>query len=62
LPFVGLALVGCAIATYLALFQYGVVATVWEPLFSEGSRIVLSSRLSHVLPVSDAALGAAGYS
>jgi uncharacterized membrane protein len=61
LPIVALALTGCAIATYLALFQYGVVATVWEPLFRDGSRIVLSSRLSHVLPVSDAALGAAGY-
>jgi hypothetical protein len=61
LPIVALALAGCAIATYLALFQYGVVATVWEPLFDDGSRIVLSSRLSRVLPVSDAALGAAGY-
>lgn len=61
LPIVALALAGCAIATYLALFQYGSVATVWEPFFGDGSRIVLNSRLSHVLPVSDAALGAAGY-
>ena len=61
LPIVVLALAGCGIATYLALFQYRVVDTVWEPFFSDGSRIVLSSRLSRVLPVSDAALGAAGY-
>lgn len=61
LPIVALALAGCAIATYLALFQYGVVATVWEPFFGDGSRIVLTSGLSHVLPISDAALGAAGY-
>jgi uncharacterized membrane protein len=61
LPIVGLALVGTAIATYLSLFQYGVIDTVWEPFFGEGSRIVLESRLSEVLPVKDAALGAFGY-
>ena len=61
LPIVGLALVGFAIATYLTLFQYEVVDTVWEPFFGDGSRTVLTSRLSNVLPVSDAALGAAGY-
>lgn len=61
LPIVGLALVGLAIATYLALFQYNVVPTVWEPFFGDGSRKVLTSSLSHVLPISDAALGAIGY-
>ena len=61
LPIVALALVGFAIATYLALFQYGVVAPVWEPFFGDGSRTVLTSPLSTVLPVSDAALGAFGY-
>src|SRR5688572_13294289 len=61
LPIVGLALIGCAIATVLALYQYGTLGTVWEPFFGEGTRIVLSSGLSRVLPVSDAALGAAGY-
>lgn len=61
LPIVALALVGAAIATYLALFQYGVVDTVWEPFFGDGSRTVLTSRLSFVLPISDAALGALAY-
>lgn len=61
LPIVGLALVGLGIATYLSLFQYGVIDTVWEPFFGEGSRTVLTSRLSEVLPVKDAALGAFGY-
>jgi uncharacterized membrane protein len=61
LPIVGAALVGFVIATYLALFQYGVVNTVWEPFFGDGSATVLESKLSRVLPVSDAALGAAGY-
>lgn len=63
----GLALVGCGIATYLALFQYGVVEHVWEPLFGRGTIRVLRSDIlqpvSHALgiPVHDAALGAASY-
>ena len=61
LPIVAVAMVGFVIATYLALYQYGVVTTVWEPFFGDGSRTVLNSKLSHVLPVSDAALGAIGY-
>ncbi|SFQ71386.1 Vitamin K epoxide reductase family protein [Amycolatopsis arida] len=61
LPIVVVALVGAGIATYLALYQYGVVDTVWEPFFGDGSATVLNSRLSHVLPISDAALGAIGY-
>ena len=60
-PIAALALVGAGIATYLALFQYNVVASVWEPFFGDGSRIVLTSGLSYALPVSDAALGAISY-
>ncbi len=56
-----LALTGCVISTYLALFQYHVVHTVWEPFFDDGSRRVLTSAISRALPVSDAALGVAGY-
>lgn len=61
LPIVGLALVGTAIATYLALWQYEVVDTVWEPFFGDGTRKILDSELSYVLPISDAALGALAY-
>lgn len=61
LPIVALAIAGFAIATWLALWQYDVVGTVWEPFFGDGSRIILDSKLSHVLPVSDAALGAFAY-
>jgi uncharacterized membrane protein len=61
LPIVVLALVGVAVATYLALFQYGVVDTVWEPFFDDGSEKVLTSPTSFVLPISDAALGALSY-
>jgi hypothetical protein len=61
LPLVGLALLGLAIAAYLAAFQLGLTADVWEPLFGDGSRIILTSEVSRVLPVPDAALGAFGY-
>ena len=61
LPIVALAIVGLGIATYLALFQYRVFTSVWEPFFGDGSRRILDSPTSHVLPVSDAALGAIGY-
>lgn len=61
LPIVGLALIGFVIAGYLALYQWRLIDDVWEPFFGEGSRTVLNSRISHLLPIPDAALGAIGY-
>ncbi|MFG0284298.1 MAG: vitamin K epoxide reductase family protein [Phycisphaerales bacterium JB039] len=61
LPIVGLAVLGGAIAGYLALWQYDIVDTVWEPFFGDGSRRILDSELSYLLPIPDAALGALAY-
>lgn len=61
IPIVLLALLGFAIAGYLSLFQFGLIGSVWEPFFGDGSERVLTSEISRVLPVPDAALGAAGY-
>ena len=61
IPIVVLALVGLGIATYLALYQLEVIATVWEPFFGDGSRKVLTSGISRVLPIPDGALGAIAY-
>jgi uncharacterized membrane protein len=61
LPIVGLGLIGFAIALYLALYQWDILSSVWEPFFGDGSRIILNSSISHILPVPDAALGAFGY-
>jgi hypothetical protein len=61
LPVAVLAVAGCVISTYLALFQYGVLDTVWDPVFGDGSRKVLTSSLSEALPVRDAAVGAVAY-
>jgi uncharacterized membrane protein len=61
LPLVGAALAGLGIASYLACYQLGLVGEVWEPFFGNGSRVILHSSVSRILPVPDAALGAAGY-
>ncbi len=61
LPIVLLAVSGFLIAGYLTLFQVGVIDTVWEPFFGDGSRKILTSDLSHILPIPDAALGAFVY-
>lgn len=61
-PVIGLALAGGGVATYLALYQLGVVAHVWEPFFGEGSRHILKeSSIAHLLPIPDAAVGAIVY-
>lgn len=62
-----LALAGCGIAAYLALYQYRVLDQVWEPFFGNGSRHVLQSDILRPIsralgfPVHDAALGGAAY-
>jgi uncharacterized membrane protein len=60
-PLFGLALLGLAIALYLALYQLDIFSTIWEPFFDQGSREVLHSGLSQILPIPDAALGALAY-
>ena len=61
IPIIVLALVGFFIAFYLALYQWKILDTVWEPFFGDGSITILNSSISHILPIPDAALGAFGY-
>ena len=60
-PIVVVAVAGTAVASYLAAFQLGWIGEVWEPFFGNGSRVILTSGVSRILPVPDAALGAFGY-
>ncbi len=62
-----LALIGCSIATYLSLYQYSIVAHVWEPFFGQGSVVVLKygwlapvSRMVR-FPIHDAPFGVIAY-
>jgi hypothetical protein len=52
LPIAALAAGGFAVASYLALYQYGVVGAVWEPFFGDGSARRAASSL---VPVADPA-------
>jgi uncharacterized membrane protein len=61
IPVAALAFAGLLIAGYLALYQYHHIGHVWDPIFGDGSHKVLTSKLSRMLPVSDASLGAAAY-
>ncbi|MHB1225067.1 MAG: vitamin K epoxide reductase family protein [Gemmatimonadaceae bacterium] len=61
LPLVALAVIGAAVATHLTLFQLGIIADVWEPFFGDGSRRILTSGVSRLLPIPDAALGVLAY-
>jgi uncharacterized membrane protein len=61
LPIIVLAMLGFGIATYLTLYQLEMIGDVWEPFFGDGSRTILDSSASRVLPVPDAMLGALGY-
>jgi hypothetical protein len=61
-PIIVLALIGFAIAMYLSLYQWEVLAGVWEPFFGDDSRKILrESWVSQLLPFPDAFLGALAY-
>lgn len=61
IPIVLLACVGVGIAGYLALYQLKILDTVYEPFFGDDSIKILNSKISNILPIPDAALGAFGY-
>src|SRR5688572_21641024 len=62
MPIIVLAVLGFAIAGYLALFQLRVIPDVWEPFFGGGSEAILTSWVSKLLhPMPDAGLGALSY-
>lgn len=60
-PMIVLGFVGWLISRYLAAFQLGYIDSVWDPFFGEGTRRVLTSDVSRMLPISDAGLGAFAY-
>lgn len=61
MPLIVIAIIGLLIALYMGLFQLKVLDTVWDPFFGDGSRKILTSEVSKLLPVPDAILGAFGY-
>ena len=62
LPLLSLAFIGFIISCALALYQFGVLAQPWDPIFGADSSVrVLHSPISQMLPVPDASLGALTY-
>ena len=64
-PICVLAALAFLMATYMALYQWGLIDDVWDPFFGDGTRRVLDSEVSETMRryirVPDAALGAFGY-
>lgn len=60
-----LAFLAFIIAIYLGLYQWGLINTIWDPIFGEQTARVLTSDVSHELTawirVPDAILGAWAY-
>ena len=64
-PVAALAVVAGAIACYMGAYQWGFMATVWDPVFGDGTANVLSSdvskRMHHWFGIPDAIFGAFAY-
>jgi hypothetical protein len=60
---IALGFAGLVVSRYLGAFQLGYVGSTWDPFFGfeSGTMPVLDSDMSHMWPVSDAALGAVAY-
>ncbi|HET7009445.1 MAG TPA: vitamin K epoxide reductase family protein [Anaerolineales bacterium] len=60
-PVIVLATLSFFLSRYMASFQLGHIPAAWDPLFGEGTEMVLTSAVSGAFPVSDAGLGAYTY-
>lgn len=60
-----IALIAVAISLYMGLYQWGVIDSVWDPVFGAGTRTVLQSSesetMKHILGIPDAVMGTWAY-
>ncbi|WP_442484125.1 vitamin K epoxide reductase family protein [Aeoliella sp. SH292] len=65
IPICILAAVATAIAAYMALYQWRLIDSVWDPMFGDSTQKVLDSKVAqtmdHWIGIPDAALGAFAY-
>lgn len=65
IPIVILASIGMLISVYLALYEWGLISTVWDPVFGDQTAKVLTSDVAKTMHywfvIPDAALGAVAY-
>lgn len=60
-PILALALLSFLMSRYMAAFQLGQIPWAWDPVFGNGTILVLTSTVSKAFPISDAGLGAFIY-
>lgn len=60
-PVLALALLSFFLSRYMAAFQLGHISWAWDPVFGNGTILVLTSTVSKAFPISDAGLGAFTY-
>lgn len=60
-PILALALLSFFMSRYMAAFQLGHISWAWDPVFGNGTILVLTSTVSKAFPISDAGLGAFTY-
>jgi uncharacterized membrane protein len=61
LPIILMAFLAWMSARYMAAYQLGYIDTIWDPIFTNGTKNVVTSDLSKSFPISDAGLGAFVY-
>jgi uncharacterized membrane protein len=61
IPIIFLAFIGLYVSRYLAAYQLGHIANVWDPYFGDGTEVIITSDVSKAWPVPDAGLGAVTY-
>ncbi len=62
LPIAALAFFGWMVTRYMAAYQLGFIHTIYDPIFPNGTLNVVTSTISKSIPISDAGLGAVGFS
>ncbi|GAA4467950.1 hypothetical protein GCM10023156_58510 [Novipirellula rosea] len=65
IPICILAMVAAVISSHLALYQWGLIDSVWDPVFGDDSNKVITSdtakRMYGIIGIHDAALGVLAY-
>lgn len=65
IPICVLAFVAAAISVHLSMFQWGLIDSAWDPVFGDGTEVVLKSSTAEsmfkLIGIHDAALGVIAY-
>ncbi len=61
IPTIALAMLCWFFSRYMSAYQLGYIDQIWDPFFINGTLHVVTSKISHDFPVSDAGLGALCY-